>query len=80
MGRTNELVRGPLVGGGIKDTSTIELEELKALLLSGAAVAIALGQVVHHGAVVRLGPGVPGEGDVAASLDRDRGLARSSFL
>lgn len=78
--RTDELVRGPLVGGGIKDTSTIELEELKALLLSGAAVAIALGQVVHHGAVVRLGPGVPGEGDVAASLDRDRGLARSSFL
>jgi hypothetical protein len=53
-GHTNELVRGPLVGGGIEDTSAIELEELKALLLSGAAVAIALGQVVNHGAVVRL--------------------------
>jgi hypothetical protein len=51
-----------------------------ALLLSGAAVAIALGQVVNHGAVVRLGPGVPGEGNVATSLDRDRGLAGSSFL
>jgi hypothetical protein len=29
---------------------------------------------------VRLGPGVPGEGNVATSLDRDRGLAGSSFL
>jgi hypothetical protein len=30
--------------------------------------------------VVRLGPGVPGEGNVATSLDWDRGLAGSSFL
>ena len=77
---TDELVRGPLVGGGIEDTSTIKLEELEALLLGSAAVAIALGQVVQDGAVVRLGPGVPSECHVAASLDRDRGLARSSFL
>lgn len=77
---TDELVRGPLVGGSIEDTSAIELEELEALLLSSAAVAIALGQVVQDRAVVRLGPGVPAEGDVAASLDRDRGLTRSSFL
>ena len=77
---TNELVRGPLVGGGIEDTSAIELEELEALLLSLGAVALALGKVVQHGAVVRLGPGVPGEGKVAASVNLDRGLAGSSFL
>lgn len=78
--RTDELVRRPLVGGGIEDTSAIELEELEALLLSLGAVALALGKVVQHGAVVRLGPGVPGEGKVAASVNLDRGLARSSFL
>jgi hypothetical protein len=77
---TDELVRGPLVGGGVEDTSSIKLEEFKALLLSGAAITIALGQVVQDGAVVRLGPGVPGEGHVTASLDRHRGLAGSSFL
>ena len=77
---TDELVRGPLVGGSVEDTSAIELEELEALLLSLGAVALALGKVVQHGAVVRLGPGVPGEGKVAASVDLDGGLARSSFL
>ena len=46
---TDKLVRGPLVGGGVEDTSAIELEELEALLLSSAAVAIALGQVVQNG-------------------------------
>ena len=80
VGHTDELVRGPLVGGGIKDTSAIELEELEALLLSSAAVARALGQVVDHGAVVRLGPGVPGEGHVAAGGDLDGGLTGSRFL
>ena len=66
---TDKLVRGPLVGGGVEDTSAIELEELEALLLSSAAVAIALGQVVQNGAVVRLGPGVPLELDGATSGD-----------
>ena len=77
---TNELVRSPLVGGSIEDTSAIELEELQALLLGLGAVTLALGKVVQHGAVVRLGPGVPGEGQVAASVDLDRGIARSGFL
>ena len=77
---TDKLVRGPLVGGSVKDTSTVELEELEALLLSLGAVALALGKVVQDGAVVRLGPGVPGEGEVAASVDLDRGLAGSSLL
>lgn len=78
--RTDELVRGPLVGGSVEDTSAVELEELEALLLGLGAVTLALGKVVQHGAMVRLGPGVPGEGKVAASVNLDRGLAGSSFL
>ena len=77
---TDELVRGPLVGGSVKDTGTGELEEGEALLVSLSAVARALGKVVDHGTVVRLGPGVPLKDHVAAGGDRDRGLAGSSFL
>ena len=78
--RTDELVRGPLVGGSVEDTSTGKLEEGEALLVSLGAVTRALGEVIDHGSVVRLGPGVPLEDLVAAGGDRDRGLAGSSFL
>jgi hypothetical protein len=77
---TDQLVRGPLVGCGVNDTSTVELEELEALLLSGRAVARALGKVVQNRSMVRLGPGVPLEGHVTAGGDSDRSLAGSSFL
>jgi len=77
---TDELVRGPLVGGSVKDTGTGELEEGEALLVSLGAVTRALGEVINHRTVVRLGPGVPLEDHVAAGGDRDRGLAGSSFL
>ena len=77
---TDELVRGPLVGAGIKDTVGSDLGEAQALLVSLAAVARALGEVVDHGTVVRLGPGVPLKDHIAACGDSDGGLTRSSFL
>jgi hypothetical protein len=57
--RTDELVGGPLVGTSIHDSSCVELEELQALFVGRTAVARTLGEVVDHGAVVGLGPGVP---------------------
>jgi hypothetical protein len=40
--RTKDLVRRPLVGSGIDDSSSIELEEAQALLVSLGAVSRAL--------------------------------------
>ena len=76
----DELVRGPLVGGGVDDADLGQLEEAQALLVGVGAVAGALGQVVDDRAVVGLGPGVPLEGHGAASSDGDGGLAGGGFL
>jgi hypothetical protein len=50
--RTEELVRTPLVGSGVNDSSCIELEEAEALLVSRGAVSLTLGEVVEDWAVV----------------------------
>lgn len=76
----DELVRGPLVGTGVEDTSAGKLEEAEAGLVGLAAVARALGEVVDNGTVVGLGPGVPLESHVAAGLDSDGALAGGGFL
>jgi hypothetical protein len=50
--RTDDLVRSPLVGSGINDSSGIELEEAEALLVSRGAVSLAFGKVVKNWTVV----------------------------
>ena len=66
----DQVVGGPAVGGGIVESLLVDLEEGKVTGGDGSAVVTgALGQVVHDGTVVRLGPGVPLELDGTTSGD-----------
>lgn len=76
----DELVGGPLVGGGVEDTRLVELEEAQGGLVGLGAVALALREVVEDRAVVALGPGVPLEVKAAASGDLDGGLTGGGLL
>jgi hypothetical protein len=80
---SNELVGSPLArsGAAIDQASLVNLEELEGLLVDGGAVITsALGEVVDDGTVVRLGPGVPLELDLATSGDRGELGARLAGL
>lgn len=64
----NEVVGGELATGG--HTSLGDLEELEALLVDlGAAISTASSEVVDDGTLVRLGPGVPLDGDLLTGLN-----------
>jgi hypothetical protein len=64
----NEVVGGELATGG--HTSLGDLEELEVGLVDlGAATGTASSEVVDDGTLVRLGPGVPLDGDLLTGLD-----------
>lgn len=64
----NELVGGELASGG--HTGLGDLEELEVGLVDlGAAIGTARSEVVDDGTLVRLGPGVPLDGDLLTGLD-----------
>lgn len=66
----DQLVGGPVVGGGVVETLLVDLEERQVARGDGGAViASALRHVVEDGTVVGLGPGVPLELDLATSGD-----------
>lgn len=68
----DELVGAPLAGGGgaVDEADLVDLEELESGLVDGlAAGGAAVGEVVDHGTVVGLGPGVPLDGDLVTSRD-----------
>ena len=73
----DQVVRRPLAGRAvaINETRLLDLEEVEAPSAGRCAAAGALGEVVDHGAVMRLGPGVPAHGDGRARGDRDLGGA-----
>jgi hypothetical protein len=67
----DEIIGSPVLGSGIVQSLLVDLEEGKVTSRSrGAVVTGALRQVVQNGTVVRLGPGVPLELDLATSGDR----------
>lgn len=66
-----ELVSGP---GRAGQTLLGDLEELQVGLGGGGAVARALGEVVHDGALVGVGPGVPLERKTLVK-GRDRAMS-----
>jgi hypothetical protein len=70
----NQLISDPATRslGAVKEATLVDLEELKGGLLDGAAVTVAAGKVVDDGADVRLGPGVPGDGDGVTSSNSGR--------
>ncbi|KAI6754104.1 hypothetical protein HG530_013280 [Fusarium avenaceum] len=64
----NEVVGGELATGG--HTGLGDLEELEVGLVDlGAAIGTARSEVVDDGTLVRLGPGVPLDGDLLTGLD-----------
>ena len=66
----NELVGRPVAGVRAVDQAALgDLDEREALLVDGGAVGVAGRDVVDHGAVVALGPGVPLQRDGAAGGD-----------
>ena len=66
----DQVIGGPAVGSSVVEALLIDLEEGEVTGGGGGAVvAGALGEVVEDGAVVRLGPGVPLELDLATSSD-----------
>ena len=72
----NELVRGPVAGLAAARTQLDlahlgELEELQARLVNSLARAIALGKVVHDGAVVAARPLGPLQRDLSAGSNLD---------
>lgn len=73
----NELVGTPLAGGGgtVDKADLVDLEELEGGLVNGlAAGGAAVGEVVDHRTVVRLGPGVPLDGNLVTGLDNGMAL------
>ena len=66
----DQVVGGPVLGSTVVKTGLVDLEEGKVTGGDGGAVITsALGEVVDDGTVVRLGPGVPLELDLATSGD-----------
>ena len=67
----DQVVRGPVArgAGAVDQPGLADLEEVERRLVDGRAVAVAVGQVVDHGPVVALGPGVPLQLDGAARGD-----------
>ena len=66
----NQRVGRPSSGIGARNESTsIELEELKAVLVYAAKVAVDLGKVIDNGTMVALGPCVPCKLNRSASCD-----------
>ena len=77
----NQVVGSPVLGSGIVETLLVDLEEGKVAGRGGSAViASALGEVVDDRTVVRLGPGVPLELDLATSGDSGKLGARLAGL
>lgn len=67
----DEIVGSPVLGSGIVQSLLVNLEEGEVTSFNLSAVVTgALRQVVQNGTVVRLGPGVPLELDLATGGDR----------
>lgn len=73
----DELVGSPAAAG---QTLLGDLEELEVGLGGAGAVSGALGEIVDERTLVRLGPGVPLDGDRLSGGDRDAGLSGSGGL
>lgn len=69
----DELVRRPLAGrrGSVDQTLLCDLEEAEVARLRAGAAAGALGEVVDHGTVMGVRPGVPAQGNGRPSGDGD---------
>lgn len=66
----DQVVRGPVLGGGVVQALLVDLEEREVAGGGlGAVVTVAPRHVVEDGTVVRLGPGVPLELNLATSSD-----------